>query len=108
MLAWVLFLAAWQTFAPDPFTTVYSGHIRAYWAKDVPEPPWVKDTFAGLAITGYDGKTLTGEVDLWVGPGLDPKQCAAEVIWDNPGKRGVRVETPTRVELNKPTGPVHA
>lgn len=108
MLTWLLAAtAAWQAFAAGPFKTTLAGHIRAYWAAGVPEPAWVKDTFAGLAISGYDGKTLRGEVDLWAGLGLDPKTCAVEIIYDLHGKRGARLGRPTKLEAGAGGG-VHA
>jgi hypothetical protein len=108
VLTWLLAAAAaWQTFAVGPFKTTLSGHTRAFWAAGVSEPTWVKDTFAGLAIHGYDGKTLTGEVDLWAGVGLDPKTCAVEIIYDTPGKRGIRVGRPTKLEAGAGGG-LHA
>jgi hypothetical protein len=97
-------LAAWQSFAPGPFRTQFSGHIRATWAKDVPEPTWVADTFAGLALKSYDGKTLVGEVELWAAMGLDVKQCVAEVVYDVRGKRGIRTGRPSRIEPGAPGG----
>jgi hypothetical protein len=94
----VIALAAWQSFATSPFRETFSGHTRALWAKGPPEPAWVADTFAGLSLASYDGKTLAGEVDLWAGAGLDVRKCAAEVVYDVRGKRGVRFERPTRIE----------
>jgi hypothetical protein len=88
---------AWQAFAVGPFKTMRSGGVRAFFAADVPEPTWVKDTFAGLSLAGYDGSTLTGEVELWSGAGLDPMKCAVEVIWDDHAKRGVRVDHPPQL-----------
>jgi hypothetical protein len=99
MWTWVLaVVAAWQSFSADPFKTVKSGHIRAFWAADVPEPTWIKDTFAGLGLRSYDGEALGGEVDLWAGAGLDPMKCVPEVIWDSQGKHGARVDHPPRLE----------
>ncbi|MGE5184690.1 MAG: hypothetical protein ACM31C_21610 [Acidobacteriota bacterium] len=90
-------VAAWQAFTVGPFSTSKSGHIRAFWAASVPEPTWVADTFAGLELTGYDGTTLAGDVDLWTAEGLDPRKCVPEVVWDSPGHRGARVDHPPKL-----------
>jgi len=99
MWSWLIAtVAAWQAFTVGPFQTSKAGHIRAFWAADVPEPTWVADSFAGLAFIGFDGTTLAGEVDLWAAAGLDPMKCVPEVIWDSRAHRGARIDHPPKLE----------
>ncbi len=99
MWSWLIAtVAAWQAFTVGPFQTSKSGHTRAFWAADVVEPTWVKDTFAGFALSGFDGTTFAGDVDLWAAAGLDPMKCVPEVIWDSQAHRGARIDHPPRLE----------
>jgi hypothetical protein len=90
--------AAWQAFAVGPFSESRTGNIRASWAANRPKPSWVEATFADLGITQFDGTSLRGELSMWVGNGLDPRDCAAEVVWDDREHLGIRLSAPPELE----------
>lgn len=98
MWPWVIAtIAAWQAFTVGPFPRSKSGHVRAIWAAEVAEPVWIAPSFANLALTGYDGETLAGDVDLWAAEGLDPRTCVPEIVWDSRDKHGARVDHPPKL-----------
>ncbi|MDX2093627.1 MAG: hypothetical protein SFX73_37655 [Kofleriaceae bacterium] len=97
-------VAAWQTFANRPSATVAAGRTRASWPADRPEPAWVANTHANLALSSFDGKVLTGEVEMWAGLGVDPAQCNVEIIWDAQRKRGARLTAPPAATFHPGVG----
>lgn len=58
-----------------------AGHTRASWPLDLPEMPWIANTFVNLGLERFDGERLAGAVDLYAAPGLDPRRCSVEVVW---------------------------
>ncbi len=78
------------TFIAKPGRTAM-GHTRASWPIDLPEMPWVRDTFVIMSLDSFDGERVTGTVGLYASPGLDPEQCTVEVLWDSQKKQGVQL-----------------
>ncbi len=81
---------ATRTFDARPGRSL-AGHTRASWPLDLPEMPWVANTFVNMSLDGYDGAHVSGTVELYAAPGLAARQCTVEVVWDAPGKRGVQL-----------------
>ncbi|MFN0249784.1 MAG: hypothetical protein ACKV2T_23075 [Kofleriaceae bacterium] len=75
-----------------------SGHTRASWLLDLPEMPWLRGTFVNMSLASYDGTTATGSVEMYAAPGLDPRDCIVEVVWDAQKKRGVQLRGAPEVE----------
>jgi hypothetical protein len=74
------------------------GHTRASWPLDIPEMPWVRNTFANLSLDSFDGERVTGAIDMYAAPGLDAKQCTVEVLWDSQKKQGVQLRGAPSIE----------
>ncbi len=75
-----------------------AGHMRASWPLDLPEMPWVANTFVNIALDGFDGARVTGTVDLYAAPGLDARQCTIEVLWGSPVTLGVQLRGAPAIE----------
>lgn len=81
------------------------GHTRASWPLDLPEMPWVANTFVNMSLESYDGVSVVGTVEVYAAPGLDAKTCTPEVVWDSQRKRGVQLrDAPTIVEVDPSVG----
>lgn len=82
-----------------------SGATRASWPLDLPEMPWLKNTFVNMSLDSYDGTRAIGTVELYAAPGLDPNKCTIEILWGLQSKAGVHLSGPPTIENpNEPSG----
>lgn len=88
---------ATRAFVANPGRSL-AGHTRASWPLDLPEMPWVANTFVNMALESFDGMRVTGTVDLYAAPGLDARQCTIEVLWSSQSKQGVQLRGAPAIE----------
>lgn len=84
------------------------GHTRASWPLDLPEMPWVANTFVNLSLDSYDGRSVVGSVEMYAAPGLDARTCTVEVLWDSHAKNGVQLRGAPAIENVDPRIGTHA
>jgi hypothetical protein len=41
------------------------GHTRASWPLDLPEMPWIANTFVNMSLDSFDGSTVVGSVEMY-------------------------------------------
>ncbi len=85
-----------------------SGAIRATWPLDLPEMPWLKNTFTNMSLDSYDGAHVVGTVELFAAPGLDPRACTIEVLWGLQSKAGIQLAGSPTIEHPKDPSGAHA
>lgn len=87
-----------RVFVPSTGRMLSGG--RATWPLDLPEMPWLKNTFANLSLDEYDGNHVIGTVELFAAPGLDPKACTIELLWGLSSKVGIQLRGAPSIETH--------
>lgn len=84
------------------------GHTRASWPLDLPEMPWVANTFVNMSLDSYDGRAVVGTVEMYAAPGLDARTCTVEVLWNTHAKNGVQLRGAPAIKNLDPHVGTHA